>query len=230
MVGVVAHQRGQVESNRKPPASMLKQILVALISFLWRGKAGELAHGEKLAAVSGGMNPTGKGRLSGITEILVIIPVLGQIRSGVKAADGNIRNRGEAGVPVLVEVRARGRTDRPLRSLLQSRRQRLFRPLLLCHGRMAPLEPISDWILCDLRLGRFLVSHEHPAYLDDRACSGARQGGRRSELRLYRRCQSVETLLATSGLILFPRQLPRFGIFPRHVYRVIQVQQQTLAS
>src|ERR1700690_2123459 len=131
MVGVVAHKRGQIEGNRKPSTPVFEQIFVALIGFLGRGKAGKLAHSKKLAAISGGVNATREGRLAGIAEILVIVPVLGKIRPGVHAADGYARNCGEARMPVLVEIGTRWRTDWPLWSLLQGRRQSSLRPLFL---------------------------------------------------------------------------------------------------
>ncbi len=56
MVRIVAHQRGQIERKREPSAAMFEQVFVALVGFLRRGKAVELTHGKKLAAISRGMN------------------------------------------------------------------------------------------------------------------------------------------------------------------------------
>ena len=51
MVGVVAHQRGQIERHREPGLALLQQIVVAAVGFFGRGEAGELPHGPELAAV-----------------------------------------------------------------------------------------------------------------------------------------------------------------------------------
>ena len=74
MIGVVAHQRGQVEGHRESAAAVLQQILVTLVGFLRRSKAGEHAHGPELAAIAGRVNAAGVGRLAGIAEILVVVP------------------------------------------------------------------------------------------------------------------------------------------------------------
>src|SRR5690242_12492125 len=115
MVRVVAHKRGQVEGDRKSSSAVFQQIFIALIGFLGRSEAGELAHGEKLAPISGGVNATRVRRLAGIPEILIVILVFGQISLGIKAADGSGGNGGETGVSGFVNVRARGRANRPFR-------------------------------------------------------------------------------------------------------------------
>ena len=63
MIGVIAHQRGQVECDGKAAAAVLEQIFVALVGFLGRGESGELPHGVELAAISGGVNAAREWRL-----------------------------------------------------------------------------------------------------------------------------------------------------------------------
>ena len=142
---------GRSNATDKPAAAVLEQILVALVGFLRRGEAGELAHGPELAAIAGGVNAAREGRLAGIAEILVVAPVLGQIGLRVEPANRHAGDRGEARVAVLVEIDAGGRADRALGRLLERGRQRLLSPLLLRVGRMAILKNIGDGTLGDLR-------------------------------------------------------------------------------
>ena len=56
MVGVVAHQRREVERHRQPGLAVLEQELEARVGLLGAAEAGELAHRPQLAAVAGGMD------------------------------------------------------------------------------------------------------------------------------------------------------------------------------
>ena len=107
---------------------MLEQILVALIGFFGRCKTGEHAHGPELAAVAGRVNAARVGRLAGVAEILIVVPVGGEIGLRVKAADGHIRNCAETSVAVGLAVGAGGRADGLLGSFLDGGRERLFGP------------------------------------------------------------------------------------------------------
>ncbi len=109
---------------------MLEQILVALIGFFRRGEAGELAHGKELAPISGGVNTARERRLTGITEVVIVIPIFGKISLRVQAPNGNAGDRGEAGMAVFVKIHAAGRADRLLGRFLQSGRENLFCPRL----------------------------------------------------------------------------------------------------
>ena len=165
VVGVVAHQRGQIECDGKAAAAVLQQIFVALIGFFGRREAGELPHGVELAAISSSVNAAGKWRRAGIPEIFFLAPVLGEIGLRVEAANGDAGNRGEAGVPVLVEIHASGRANRPLGGFFEGGRKRLLRPLLLVSGGMAVLKNIGDRTFGNLRLRRLLLRHEDPSVL-----------------------------------------------------------------
>src|SRR5579863_8854285 len=123
---------------------MLQQVLVTLIGFLGRGKAGELAHGEKLAAVSGGVNAARIRRLAGVAEVLRVVPIFGKVGLGIEAADGDTRDCGEASVTFTVHVDPGGSANGPFGRLLQRWGERLFGPVLLRVRRMASLENVRN--------------------------------------------------------------------------------------
>jgi hypothetical protein len=85
-------------------AAVREEVLVALIGFLGRSKARELAHGPHLAAIAAGVNAARVRRLTGVVQILVIAPVGGQIGLRVQAADRHARDGTEAGIAMFVEV------------------------------------------------------------------------------------------------------------------------------
>ena len=90
MVGVVAHERGQIEGNGEAAAAVFEEIFVALVRFFGRGEAGEHTHRPKLAAVAGRVNAARVGRLARIPEVLLVIPIGGEISLGVKAANRGV--------------------------------------------------------------------------------------------------------------------------------------------
>ena len=49
MIGVVTHQRRQIEGHREPGLALAQQIAIAAVGFLGRGEPGELPHGPELA-------------------------------------------------------------------------------------------------------------------------------------------------------------------------------------
>ena len=71
MVGVVAHQRGQVEGHGKAGLSLREQVAEARVGILGGAEAGELAHGPQAAAVHAGVDAARVGRLAGQAEIAV---------------------------------------------------------------------------------------------------------------------------------------------------------------
>src|SRR5947209_5554423 len=104
MIRVVAHQCGQVESYGESAATMLKKIFVAAIGFFRRGEAGELAHGKKLAAISGRVNAARVGRFAGTPKITFFAPVLRQIGLRIEPVDRDAGDRGETGMAMLVAI------------------------------------------------------------------------------------------------------------------------------
>src|SRR5277367_142787 len=100
---------------------MLEQIFVATVRFLRRSKAGKLAHGEKLAAVASGMDAASKWSLSGMAEMLIVVPFFGQVGLSIKTPDRHAGDGRKTCVPVLIEIGARGGSDWPLGSFLERR-------------------------------------------------------------------------------------------------------------
>ena len=65
MVGVVAHQRGQIEGDGKAGLALREQIAEALVGVFGGAEAGELAHGPEASAIHRGMNAARVRRLAG---------------------------------------------------------------------------------------------------------------------------------------------------------------------
>src|SRR5581483_10105027 len=112
-------------------------------------------YGKKLAAISGSVNAARERRLTRISKILVVIPVLGKIGLRVQPPDGRAGNSREARMPVLIEIDARTRSNRLLRSFFERGCKRLFRPLLLALRRMTSFKNVADGAFRNL--GRLLV-------------------------------------------------------------------------
>src|SRR5260370_8460196 len=77
VIGVVAHERWQIESNGESAAAVFEKIFIALVRFLGRGEAGEHTHRPELAAIASRVNAARVGRLAGIAEVLLVIPIAG---------------------------------------------------------------------------------------------------------------------------------------------------------
>ena len=75
VIGVVAHQSGQIEGDGKPTPTMFQKIFVTLVGLLRGSKAGKLPHGKKLPPIAGGVNAARVRRLAGIAEVLFVVPV-----------------------------------------------------------------------------------------------------------------------------------------------------------
>src|SRR3954462_440597 len=133
---------------------MLQQEFVALIGFFGRCESRELPHCEKLAAISGGVNPARKRRLAWIPKIFLVIPVLGKVGLRVKPAHWNPGNTREAGAPVLIQVCTGWSADRLLWRLFDRGQQGLLCPKLFGIGRMAIFAYIWNWKFCK-RIFRF---------------------------------------------------------------------------
>jgi hypothetical protein len=132
VVGVVAHQRGQIEGDGKTAAPLLQQILVALIGFFRRGKAGKLAHRPQLAAIACGVNAAGIRGLSRMAEVLfgVLVPICGEIGGGIEPLDRNAGDGGEAGGAIGIAIGTGIGSDGPLRRFGERGRQGGVDPLL----------------------------------------------------------------------------------------------------
>ena len=68
-VGVVAHERGHVESGGEPGLALLEQELEALVGFLRRREPGELAHRPEFAAVHVALDAAREGIFAREAEV-----------------------------------------------------------------------------------------------------------------------------------------------------------------
>src|SRR5205814_364415 len=123
MIAVIAHERGQIESDREPTASMLEQVLVTLVSLFRRGEAGELAHRPEPAAIAGRVNAARVRRLAGITEVLLVAPITRQVGFGVEPPNRHAADGSEPRLAGFIQIHAGSRADGPLGSFRQRRSQ-----------------------------------------------------------------------------------------------------------
>ena len=73
VVGVAAHQRGQVERHAEPGAAAPQQFLVAGVGVLRRAEPGELPHRPQLAAVARGMDAPRVGEAPRVVEVARVV-------------------------------------------------------------------------------------------------------------------------------------------------------------
>src|SRR5580698_5782623 len=64
MIGIEAHQRGQIEGHGKTRLALAKEVAIAGVGFFCRGEARELAHGPEPAAIHVAMNAAGVRELA----------------------------------------------------------------------------------------------------------------------------------------------------------------------
>jgi hypothetical protein len=168
VIGIVAHERGQIEGDREPAAAVLEKIFVALVGFFRRGEAGEHAHRPELAAVAGCVNAARVGRLARVAEILIVIPVGGEIGLGVEAADRDVRDGAETGAAVFVEVGAARSANRFFGSLVERGRERFLCPIVFRGGGMTAFKDVGNRAL-SYGLGhidfRFVLRHSVPRFI-----------------------------------------------------------------
>src|SRR5580658_10088139 len=108
---------------------MFEKIFVTLVGFFRRGETGEHAHCPKLAAITCGVNAARVGRLTGIAEILIVIPVGGKIGLGIETPDWSVGDGAETSLAVFAEVSACGGADWFFGSLLKGGRQSFLGPV-----------------------------------------------------------------------------------------------------
>src|SRR5437016_7038081 len=95
MIGVVAHERWQVERHREAGLALRQQIAEARISILGGAEAGKLAHGPQSATIHRGVYTARIRGLAGLTQIALGVPIR-KIGRGIKLADGVPRYGGKA--------------------------------------------------------------------------------------------------------------------------------------
>ena len=93
-VGIVAVEGGHVERDGEPGLPLRQQILEAGVGLLGRAEAGEHAHGPRLTAVAGGMDPAGEGVAPRQPQVAVVIQV-GHVGRGVEPVHGRAGDGGE---------------------------------------------------------------------------------------------------------------------------------------
>ncbi len=122
MIGVVAHQSGQVEGGGEAGLALREEIAEALVGIFGCSESCKLPHSPEPAAVHRRMNAAGIRRLTREAEIAVRIPIQ-QIRFGVQPANRMPGNGGELGLS--------------LRAFIQYRLKRVFLPGLFLGGRLS---------------------------------------------------------------------------------------------
>src|SRR4051794_28284072 len=75
MVGVIAHQGGEIEGDGEAGLALAEEIMEAAIGFFRRRKTGELPHGPQAPAIHGFVNTAGVGEFAR----------RGQVAGGVEA-------------------------------------------------------------------------------------------------------------------------------------------------
>ncbi len=74
IVGVITHQCGQIEGDRKAGLSLRKEKAKTLVRILGRSEPGELTHGPEPAAIHRGVDTARVGRLAGHPEVPLRVP------------------------------------------------------------------------------------------------------------------------------------------------------------
>ena len=86
MVGVIAHQCGEVEGDAQTGLTLIEQVFEALVRFFCGAEACEHAHRPQFGAVQGGVNAASVGILARVAEGGVVIKVR-DIERSVKSID-----------------------------------------------------------------------------------------------------------------------------------------------
>ncbi len=92
VVGVAAHQRGQVERHAEPGAAAPQQFLVPGVGVFRGAEPGELPHRPQLAAVARGMDAPRVGEAPGIVQVARVVGA-GHVLRRVEPFDRPAGNR-----------------------------------------------------------------------------------------------------------------------------------------
>ncbi len=99
MVGVVAHERGEVEGHGEAGLPVVEEVVVALVRLLGGPEARELAHRPEPGPVHGRVGPPGERVLAGQAQGLAVGLGVGPVQGRVEGLHLPARDRGEEGVP-----------------------------------------------------------------------------------------------------------------------------------
>ncbi len=116
-VGVVAHQRSEVEGDRQAGVALLDQVLVTGVGLLRRAEPGEHPHRPQPTALPGRVNAARERVLAGKAEVGEVVDI-GDVQRRVQPLDRDARLRHEF---LLLAT---------LRHPLEGRIERLFAPRL----------------------------------------------------------------------------------------------------
>ncbi len=145
VIGVVAHQSGQIESGGEASLTLRKEIAEALVGVFGGPESRELAHGPEPAAVHRRMDAACVRRLAREAEVAVRVPIW-QIRFGVQPANRVRGNRGEFGLA--------------LRTFFKSGLEGVFLPRLFFGGGLAMRgRSLCRWYRLCGSLGMFAHAH-----------------------------------------------------------------------
>ena len=92
VVRVVAHERREIECNRKTRLAVLEQVLVALVRLFGRGEARELTHRPQTGPIHRGVGSTRERELPRHPELFVVRRIR-QIEGRIQRADLTAGNR-----------------------------------------------------------------------------------------------------------------------------------------
>ena len=136
VVGVAAHEGGQVEGHRQAPAARPQQLSEAHVGVLGGAEAGEEAHGPQLRAVHGRIRSARVRRHAGPAHVVggpVLRPVA-RARTPVAARCPTSSRNPRHGAPTRRRPRPSARDRRPPRC----GSRRALTPWLQPNGRVAP--------------------------------------------------------------------------------------------
>ena len=80
VVRVVADLRRQIEGHGETRLALFQQVLVAAVGLFRRREPGVLPHGPDAAPVHVGLDSTGEGIFSRVTELVLVVRVLDVLR------------------------------------------------------------------------------------------------------------------------------------------------------
>ena len=133
-VGVVAHQRGQVEGDGQAGLPLLEQVLEARVRLLGGAEAGEHAHRPQFAAVQRRVDAARVGIFAGQAQVFSVIQIC-HIQGGVQAVD----RLGRGGDELLLALRHGGQR------LLQPRLLPFFKRVAQLVQFLAVVHAASFW-------------------------------------------------------------------------------------